>query len=84
MGLRHLQRNTKNCSWELPAADLFVRRTFYQKYIKPLWIKTIGELALSDPKFLERLLGKMGLVLYTFANGWDESPVSPQGYEAPC
>ena len=25
----------------------------------------------------------MGLVLYTFANGWDESPVSPQGYEAP-
>lgn len=42
-----------------------------------------GELALSDPTFLERLLGKMGLVLYTFANGWDESPVSPQGYEAP-
>ena len=38
---------------------------------------------LSDPTFLERLLGKMGLVLYTFANGWDESPVSPQGYEAP-
>lgn len=35
------------------------------------------------PTFLERLLGKMGLVLYTFANGWDESPVSPQGYEAP-
>ena len=42
-----------------------------------------GELALSDPTFLERLLGKMGLVLYTFANGWDESPVSPHGYEAP-
>ena len=46
-------------------------------------IKTIGELALSDPKFLERLLGKMGLVLYTFANGWDESPVSPEGLDSP-
>ena len=38
---------------------------------------------MSDPEFLERLFGKMGLVLYSFANGWDDSPVSSQGYEAP-
>ena len=33
--------------------------------------------------FLERQLGKMGLVIYSFANGWDDSPVSAEGYQAP-
>ena len=51
----------------------------------PNFIKkiTIGEIATSDPDFLERLFGKMGLVLYSFANGWDDSPVAPEGYAAP-
>ena len=31
----------------------------------------------------ETYLGKMGLVLHTFANGWDETPVSVEGYKAP-
>ena len=46
-------------------------------------IRTIGELARTDPDFLERQLGKMGLVIYSFANGWDDSPVSAEGYQAP-
>ncbi|WP_459781838.1 DinB/UmuC family translesion DNA polymerase [Blautia glucerasea] len=46
-------------------------------------IRTIGELARTDPSFLERQLGKMGLVIYSFANGWDDSPVSAEGYQAP-
>lgn len=46
-------------------------------------IKIIGKIATSDPDFLERLFGKMGLVLYSFANGWDDSPVAPEGYAAP-
>ena len=25
----------------------------------------------------------MGLVIYSFANGWDDSPVSAEGYQAP-
>ena len=33
--------------------------------------------------FLERQLGKMGLVIYSFANVWDDSPVSVEGYQAP-
>ena len=46
-------------------------------------IRTIGELACADPDFLERQLGKMGLVLYSFANGWDDSQVAAEGYSAP-
>lgn len=46
-------------------------------------IRTIGELACADPDFLERQLGKMSLVLYSFANGWDDSQVAAEGYSAP-
>ena len=67
----------------LPAADLLYVGRSTRKTLDRYGIKTIGELALSDPEFLERLFGKMGLVLYSFANGWDDSPVSSQGYEAP-
>ena len=77
------KENYKELLWRLPAADLLYVGRSTRNTLNRYGIKTIGELALSDPKFLERLLGKMGLVLYTFANGWDESPVSPQGYEAP-
>lgn len=69
--------------WRLPAADLLYVGRSTRKTLDRYGIKTIGELALSDPEFLERLFGKMGLVLYSFANGWDDSPVSSQGYEAP-
>ena len=77
------KENYKELLWRLPAADLLYVGRSTRNTLNRYGIKTVGELALSDPKFLERLLGKMGLVLYTFANGWDESPVSPQGYEAP-
>ena len=75
--------NYKELLWRLPAADLLYVGRSTRKTLDRYGIKTIGELALSDPKFLERLFGKMGLVLYSFANGWDDSPVSSQGYEAP-
>ena len=38
-------------------------------------INTIGELAKTPESFLHSLLGKVGNVLYSFANGLDESPV---------
>ncbi len=33
-------------------------------------------MACSDVHFLERLLGKNGIMLWAFANGLDQSPVS--------
>ena len=38
-------------------------------------IKTIGDLAKSDVREIERLLGKNGKMLWVFANGLDSSPV---------
>ena len=45
--------------------------------------RTIGQLAESDEKLLESHFGKIGNVLWAFANGWDEDPVCKEGYEAP-
>lgn len=62
--------------WHLPADMLlYVGRATYAKLLKYA-IRTIGDLALSDPVFLERLLGKNGRMLWAFANGLDHSPVS--------
>ena len=54
-----------------------------ERTMKKLGICTIGDLAGAEPSILEPYLGKMGLVLHTFANGWDETPVSVEGYKAP-
>lgn len=62
--------------WHLPADMLlYVGRATYNKLLKH-GIHTIGDLACTDPAFLERLLGKNGLMLWAFANGLDHSPVS--------
>lgn len=39
-------------------------------------IKTIGDLAMADPEFLEKKLGKQGRVLVTYARGEDNEPVA--------
>lgn len=62
--------------WHLPADMLlYVGKATYSKLIK-YGIHTIGDLACTDPAFLEQLLGKNGLMLWAFANGLDHSPVS--------
>ena len=38
-------------------------------------INTIGDLATTDVDILQRHLGKMGAILWGFANGYDDSPV---------
>lgn len=62
--------------WNLSADMLlYVGKATYAKLLK-YGIHTIGDLACSDPFFLERLLGKNGIMLWAFANGLDQSPVS--------
>ena len=46
-------------------------------------IRTIGDLAKSDETLLVRKLGKMGSILWAFANGYDESPVKLENTSAP-
>lgn len=57
--------------WSLPASDLLYVGRSTAKKLNSIGVKTIGELAMMDEKLLVSLLGKMGSVLWGFANGYD-------------
>ena len=77
------RQNYKDLIWRLPASDLLYVGRSTRRVLTKYGIRTIGELACVDLDFLERQLGKMGLVLYSFANGWNDSQVAAEGYSAP-
>ncbi len=68
--------------WSLPASDLLYVGKSTAKKLKSIGVKTIGELAAMDEKLLVSLLGKMGSVLWGFANGYDNSPVRKENTHA--
>ena len=69
----------KEIVWPLPVKELlYVGRATHAK-LKRKGIFTIGDLANSNPENLQFWLGKMGIVLWQFANGLDTSPVSNIG-----
>ncbi len=61
--------------WPLPVSDLFFVGKATARKLTGSGIKTIGDLAHSDPAFLRSLLKKHGEVIWGFANGMDVSPV---------
>ena len=70
-------------AWPLPASDLlYVGRSTSVK-LQRLGIRTIGDLATTDEKILHSQLGKMGDILWAFANGYDDSPVKYENAHAP-
>lgn len=74
------RENYKRLVWSLPAKDLlYVGNATAEKLCK-YGIHTIGDIARAEMGFLEKNLGKMGLILYSFANGWDDSPVTMENY----
>ena len=46
-------------------------------------IHTIGDLARTDIDWITDVFGKMGAILWSFANGYDESPVKKENTSAP-
>lgn len=61
--------------WPLPVSELFfVGRATTGKLLS-VGIRTIGELAQSDPAWLKSMLKKQGELIWGFANGIDLSPV---------
>ena len=77
------RENYKSLIWKLPASDLLYVGRSTNRTLSKYGIHTIGDLACTDPDFLLKTLGKMGLVIHSFANGWDESPVATEGYSSP-
>lgn len=73
----------KSKAWALPVSDLlYVGRSTNQKLAR-FGIKTIGDLARTDEHLLISQLGKMGGILWAFANGYDDSPVKMEHTQAP-
>lgn len=75
--------NYKDIVWKQPVEDLLYVGRATQRKLNRIGIRTIGELAGTDPEILHSLLGKMGYVLSLFANGQDQTPVSHEDYRAP-
>ena len=77
------RENFREIVWPLPVGDLlYVGRATKAKLEKRV-ILTIGDLAQTNPRNLERMFGKIGLMLHSFANGEDRSRVAPAGYISP-
>lgn len=70
-------------AWSLPVSDLLYVGKSTNRKLRTLGIHTIGELANTDENILTGLLGKMGSVLWAFANGYDDSPVRLENTHAP-
>ena len=83
-GITTIYRNEyQDKVWKLPVKDLLYVGSSTNLKLSKLGINTIGELARSDTSILESHLGKMGLVLWSFANGYDDSPVKIENTRAP-
>lgn len=64
--------------WPLPVSDLFFVGRSAAKTLHSMGIRTIGELAASDPVWLKARLKKQGETIWNFAHGMDDSPVLQQ------
>lgn len=77
------RENFREKIWGLPADELLgVGRATAAK-LKKYGIFTIGELACTEPAFLERILKSYGPLLYSYANGLDCSAVMNMDYRMP-
>lgn len=75
--------NYQRLVYPLPVSDLlYVGRKTDRKLAK-YGIRTIGQLAETDPSCLYSWFGKIGLMLSVFARGEDRTPVNDVGVEVP-
>jgi DNA polymerase-4 len=65
----------KEKMWPLSVSDLFFVGRATTKKLFSVGIKTIGDLAASDPVWLRSILKKQGEIIWGFAHGVDCSPV---------
>lgn len=77
------RKEYKSKAWKLPVQDLLYAGRSAGKKLQALGIRTIGDLAKMDESILQSHMGKMGLVLHAFANGWDDSSVKKEHIHAP-
>jgi DNA polymerase IV len=76
------RQNYQEKVWPLPAEDLLYVGHSTKHKLYQVNIITIGDIATCDPNLLHAYLGKWGDVLWSFANGFDQSPVAAPTDEA--
>lgn len=64
--------------WPLPVGDLFTVGRSTEQQLRQLGIRTIGDLAHTDPALLRARFKKQGDTLWHFANGHDDRPVASE------
>ncbi len=70
------RENYKEILWPLPAKDMFFVGKATAQKLTAAGIRTIGDIALTNPDILESMLGKQGRQLWEYTNGLDSSPVA--------
>ena len=69
--------NYRDVVWRLPVSDLLYVGPATSRKLARFDVVTVGDLARSSLEFLHAILGKVGVMLWQFANGQDSSSVSP-------
>lgn len=76
------EENFRQIVFSLPASDLLFVGKKTAEQLSSMGIKTVGQLASVNPETLKRRFGKMGEMLYKYASGLDDSPVSSEREDA--
>lgn len=74
--------NYQEIAYPLPVQDLLYVGPATQRKLNSYGIRTIGQLAETDPQVLQGWFGKVGYSLSAFARGLDASPVAKQDHTA--
>lgn len=69
------RKDMENTIWGLSAYDMWGVGWATMPKLAKFGIRTIGDIARMDHRILEDNLGKAGLMLWSFANGLDSSPI---------
>ena len=76
-------RMKKQKVWPLRVSELLFCGRSTTKKLEQVGIYTIGDLAEMDHDYVNQLLGKNGLMLWSYANGLDDSPVMEKDFVSP-
>ncbi len=75
--------NFQDFAWSMPVDDLLMVGRSTAKKLALMNIKTIGDLANSSVTTLKNKLGKMGVLIWSYANGMETSEVTLETFELP-
>ena len=75
--------NYEDRIWPLPVKELLYVGPATSRKLLTKGVRTIGDLARTDPRLIRAWLGKNGLMLREFANGTERADVMPAGWESP-